>query len=118
MIEVTVRRMRQDISEIEIKGHANAAEYGKDIVCSAVSAITFGMLNAVHQNLGIVPDVEQADQGGGFLRWRVHHVDDETLQEKLQLLAESMVISFLAVADQYGQYVTVIDTKYQGGASR
>ncbi|UFJ39044.1 ribosomal-processing cysteine protease Prp [Brevibacillus humidisoli] len=117
MIVITVRRDRQAIAEITISGHANAGEYGKDIVCSAVSAISFGMLNAVHLTMGIVPDVEQAAQEGGFLRWRVHPLDDQAGQEKLQLLAESMVISLSAVAEQYGQYVTVEDTTQKGGAS-
>ncbi|WP_126427935.1 ribosomal-processing cysteine protease Prp [Brevibacillus marinus] len=110
MIEVTVRRDRLGIAEIVIAGHANAGEYGKDIVCAAVSAISFGMLNAVHQTLGIVPDVEQAAAGGGFLRWRIHPLDDPAAQEKLQLLAQSMVIALSAVAQQYGEYITVQHT--------
>lgn len=110
MIEVTVRQNRSGIAEVVISGHANAGEYGKDIVCAAVSAISFGMLNAVHQTLGIVPDVEQAAKEGGYLRWRIHPVDDPSVQEKLQLLAQSMVVSLSAVAEQYGKYITVQTT--------
>jgi uncharacterized protein YsxB (DUF464 family) len=115
MIEVIVQRTDVGIREVTISGHANAAEYGSDIVCSAVSAISFGILNSIQPLLGIHPDVRHAQQGGGFLRWSVPSLENEQLHEKLQLLAESMVIALLAVAEQYGTYVKVEDKKWQGG---
>lgn len=33
------------INFLEVKGHANSAEYGKDLVCAAVSAIVTGGFN-------------------------------------------------------------------------
>ncbi len=116
MIVVHVKRSEHGIEEITLSGHAQAAEYGQDIVCSAVSGISFGILNAVHPLVGIVPDVERAERGGGFLRWSVRALEEKALHEKLQLLAETMVISLYAVSQQYGEYVTVRDTKWQGGA--
>ncbi|MED1852057.1 ribosomal-processing cysteine protease Prp [Brevibacillus borstelensis] len=118
MIEVIVNRAPYGIKEVCISGHANAAAYGSDIVCSAVSAISFGILNAIHPLLGIVPQVSQAPKDGGFLRWSISSLEDAALHEKQQLLAESMVISLLAVAEQYGSYVSVQDDKWQGGASQ
>ncbi|GAA4705196.1 ribosomal-processing cysteine protease Prp [Brevibacillus fulvus] len=117
MIQVTIERDDAGIAEITISGHANAAQYGSDIVCSAVSAISFGILNSIHPLLGLVPQVEQAAKSGGFLRWSVTHPADPSLHEKLQLLAESMAIALIAVAQQYGKYITVKDQKWQGGAS-
>lgn len=115
MIEVIVSRAKHGIHEICISGHANAGAYGADIVCSAVSGISFGILNAIQPLTGIVPDVSQAAEGGGFLRWSLTSLEDEGLQEKQQLLAESMVIALLSVAQQYGKYVKVKDNKWQGG---
>ncbi|MFY0543439.1 ribosomal-processing cysteine protease Prp [Brevibacillus sp. H7] len=117
MIEVVVERTQNGIKEVTISGHAYAAEPGSDIVCSAVSGISLGTLNSVHLLLGVTPDVQQAERGGGFLRWSVRPLEDAKLHEKQQLLAESMVIALLAVAEQYGEYVTVKDAKWQGGAS-
>lgn len=111
MIVVKVERNRRGISGITIEGHANAAEHGKDIVCSAVSAISFGLLNAVYPLVGIIPDVEQNAESGGFIRWQLHVPDDVSVHEKQQLLAESMVIALYAVSQQYGAYVSVIDPK-------
>jgi uncharacterized protein YsxB (DUF464 family) len=116
MIQVSVTRSEQGVKEIAISGHANAAEHGKDIVCAAVSGVSFGMLNSVYALLGIQPDVQQAGQEGGFLRWSIHPLEDGTLQEKQQLLAESMIISLRAIAESYGKFITVRDSKLQGGA--
>lgn len=47
MIKVTYETENSQIASLEIKGHAHSAEPGKDLVCSAVSAVTFGGLNAL-----------------------------------------------------------------------
>lgn len=36
-------RLLEDSFEIDVIGHANYDEYGKDIVCSAVSILTFSL---------------------------------------------------------------------------
>lgn len=115
MIEVIVSRAQHGIHEISISGHANAGAYGADIVCSAVSGISFGILNAIQPLTGIIPDVAVAQEGGGFLKWSLSSSDDETAREKQQLLAESMVIALLSVEANYGKYVKVNDRKWQGG---
>ncbi|MGD8188830.1 ribosomal-processing cysteine protease Prp [Brevibacillus ginsengisoli] len=118
MIQVTVKRGTYGVQEITVSGHANAAKHGQDIVCSAVSGISFGILNSVHSLLNIQPDVQQAGQEGGFLRWRVHPLDDATLHEKQQLLAESMILSLYAISQQYGKFIKVRDLTKQGGAEQ
>lgn len=47
MIKVTYETDKGQITSLEVKGHAQSAEPGKDLVCSAVSAVTFGGLNAL-----------------------------------------------------------------------
>jgi len=115
MIEVIVNRASHGIHEICISGHANAGAYGADIVCSAVSGISFGILNGIQPLTGITPDVSAAQEGGGFLKWKLSSSEDEAILEKQQLLAESMVIALLSVEAQYGKYVKVKDEKWQGG---
>ncbi|MFA5480929.1 MAG: ribosomal-processing cysteine protease Prp, partial [Bacilli bacterium] len=48
MIKVTYESVNEQIASLEIKGHALSAEHGQDLICSAVSAVTFGGLNALH----------------------------------------------------------------------
>lgn len=118
MIEVTVTRNQADIAEIEISGHANAGRHGEDIVCAGVSAISIGILNGIDHLLGITPDIQHVATGGGYLRWRLESTADQALHEKQQLLAESMVIALISVAQQYERYVSINDPKWQGGASQ
>jgi len=49
MIKIVIKRdvSSQKIISIEVKGHANSAEYGKDLVCAAVSTVMTGGMNAL-----------------------------------------------------------------------
>ena len=49
MIKIVIKRdvNSQKIISIEVKGHANSAEYGKDLVCAAVSTVMTGGMNAL-----------------------------------------------------------------------
>ena len=44
MIKIKIYYINNEFKSIEVKGHANAGQYGQDIVCSAVSAVIFGGL--------------------------------------------------------------------------
>ena len=44
MIKIKICYIQNEFKSIEVKGHANAAPYGQDIVCSGVSAVVFGGL--------------------------------------------------------------------------
>ena len=45
MVKVKIEYSGQNLQRLEIKGHANSAPYGEDVVCGAVSLATFGALN-------------------------------------------------------------------------
>lgn len=49
MIKIKVVKLDQIIHSIEITGHANADECGKDLVCASVSSISIGILNALDE---------------------------------------------------------------------
>ena len=44
MIKVEIKN-----NKIEIKGHANYDDYGKDIVCASVSSIVITTINAINE---------------------------------------------------------------------
>lgn len=50
MLKVEVIYKNDLISSITVKGHANSAEYGHDLVCAAVSAILLGGMRALDEN--------------------------------------------------------------------
>ena len=47
MIKVNIIKNNNDIEKIIMTGHANYADYGKDIVCSAASSIAITTVNAI-----------------------------------------------------------------------
>ena len=47
MIKIKVSKEGNNIKNIIITGHANYSEYGKDIVCAAVSATVLTTLNGI-----------------------------------------------------------------------
>ena len=47
MIKVTLKKENEKINEIIINGHACYDDYGKDIVCAAVSSIVTTTVNAI-----------------------------------------------------------------------
>lgn len=47
MIKVDIKKNNGIINQVIIKGHANYNEYGKDIVCAAVSSLVLCTINGI-----------------------------------------------------------------------
>ena len=47
MIEITCRRYYDESFSVRIEGHAGYAEFGKDIVCAGISALTGALAERV-----------------------------------------------------------------------
>lgn len=109
MIKVKVNKAEKDnrILAVVIKGHANYDNSGKDIVCSAVSALAIGAVNSVETLLNIDLILEEDIKYGGFLTWKVPVMDDPALDQKLQLLMQALVESLLMVEQEYNKYLQV-----------
>lgn len=105
MIVVRVFRNHSGmIQSFKIKGHAEYAKAGKDIVCAGVSAVTVGTVNSIEALTGIVLDCEMHN---GFLSGVIPLVEDETTESKVQLLLESMVVMLKNISESYGKYIQI-----------
>ncbi len=47
MIKIIYQKKDNQINKIQITGHANYAEFGKDIVCASVSSIVVTTINGI-----------------------------------------------------------------------
>lgn len=47
MIKIKIKYIDQKFASLKVSGHANSDEYGKDLVCAAVSATLTGGFNAL-----------------------------------------------------------------------
>lgn len=106
MIEVTVHRQNEKITSFTISGHANSGPYGYDLVCAAVSAVSFGAVNAVFELCNIDLLINQADDGG-FLRVTVPNDISAHTKEQVELIFKAMIISLQTIERDYGQHIVI-----------
>lgn len=107
MINVNVKKRDEKIKQVVVKGHANYDEAGKDIVCSAVSALTIGAINSVEILLNVDLRPEHNDKKGGLLAWEIPDLVDKNKDDQLQLLMKALVESLLMVEKDYKRYLKV-----------
>lgn len=106
MIRIMIKRNQQgELRRILIKGHADYAEHGRDIVCAAVSGISIGMINAIEKLLDI--QVVSGVDDTGQLDLCIPTISDQSIRSQVQLLLEAMVIALTDVANEYPSYVQI-----------
>ncbi|QEH61584.1 ribosomal-processing cysteine protease Prp [Spiroplasma chinense] len=49
MVKAKIKYNDDSIMKIEVSGHANAGDYGNDLVCAGITAIVSGALNGLDQ---------------------------------------------------------------------
>lgn len=109
MIHLWVKRDRDDnILEMTLDGHSEFSERGADIVCAAVSALSIGIVNSIEQflNIELKPMDEEEE---GFMWIRLPYDIPFNKMEQLQLLLKTLAFSIRGIADQYPDYVHVLD---------
>lgn len=89
------------------RGHAEFADYGEDIVCAAVSAITQTAVLGLMRHVDVAVDVEQES---GHLTCML--ADDEHAADmRAQAVFETMVLGLGEVARQYPRQVRLRDVR-------
>lgn len=87
MIKVNVKKNNDIIKELVIKGHADYNDYGKDIVCAAVSSIAITTVN----NIIALDDSICYEENSGLLKIRVEKdtdINQKLLNNLIRMLAE------------------------------
>src|SRR5690625_4689030 len=107
MIKVSIYRENNQIISFEISGHANSGPYGYDLVCAAVSAVSFGAVNAVIQICEIDLEIEQSDSG--YLFVAILKQTPLEIKKKAQLIFEAMYVSLQTIEREYKQFIQIIE---------
>ena len=98
MINVIIRRDKDKVVKgIEIKGHAGYAEYGQDIICSAVSSLALNMANSVEEFTDDHFEGSVSDDGGYF-----SFSFPEEISPESQLLMKSLILGLQNIQRDYG----------------
>ena len=106
MIQVTVYRKNNFMTAFELSGHAESGPYGFDLVCAAVSAVSFGAVNAVLELCDIDLEIEQGTEGG-YLYVSLPSSLASDVMGKVQLLFEGMLISLKTIEQEYSQFIHI-----------
>ena len=106
MIKVSVTKKNQQIQEVSIQGHAMYDDFGKDIVCAAVSSCVITTVNGI---LEIDKDWILARQDSKGVLIQVQNRSDVC-----QTLLANMISLLEELHDQYPKNLKIIskeDTK-------
>ncbi|HLR22176.1 MAG TPA: ribosomal-processing cysteine protease Prp [Pseudogracilibacillus sp.] len=104
MIDVIIFKNNETIKAFEISGHADSGPYGYDLVCAAVSAISFGSVNALMEIGNINPKIEQGDDGGYLY---VELPDESTSIQTIQTILKAMVVSLKTIEQEYHEFIQI-----------
>jgi uncharacterized protein len=106
MIHVQIKQTSDKrISSFKMKGHADFAEKGQDIVCAGASAVSFGSINAIMELTSVEPELQQSK--GGYLECKIPESLPTDIGDKVQLLLQGMVISLQTIERDYGKYIKI-----------
>ncbi|HKL73633.1 MAG TPA: ribosomal-processing cysteine protease Prp [Clostridia bacterium] len=106
MISIIISKGTQGIEAVEIKGHSGYAKSGKDIVCSAVSAITQTALLGLKEVSTREVDFTINNEVG-YLKFSVPQFSSEIEKIKQQTVLETMVIGLRDIQKGYDAFVKV-----------
>ncbi|WP_226583360.1 ribosomal-processing cysteine protease Prp [Halobacillus litoralis] len=106
MIRVSMFRSHGEITGFEISGHAESGPYGHDLVCAAVSAVSFGAVNSIVALCEFEPHVEQGGEGG-YLKVILPKDLKDSVMTKAQTLLEGMQVSLKTIEQEYDQYIKI-----------
>ena len=84
---------------IKIRGHANYAPHGQDIVCAGVTALTQTLVESLETLTG---NEIKYDMSPGRVDIEIKDPDEDA-----QLLMDSFLVGAYAVADEFPEYVRV-----------
>ncbi|QQK80932.1 ribosomal-processing cysteine protease Prp [Salicibibacter cibi] len=113
MINMTIVRDAVDhtMQAFTLAGHADAADYGEDIVCAGVSAVAIGTVNAIEALCATPLDVD-SEEDGGYLHGAVPDTWSGREFEGGQLLLEGMLVAINGIQESYGDFIEVTE-KYK-----
>ena len=108
MIKAVFYKKNDKYFGFSLNGHAGYADYGKDIVCSAVSALAFNTVNSIETFTKCKVIEAEEDSANG----RISVIFPDGTAEDAALLIDSMLLGIRAIEEQYGsKYVKLTEVK-------
>lgn len=93
------------IISFELTGHAQSGEYGKDLVCAAVSALAISAVNGIDALAGSTPIIDANEEDGGYLYVEIPRDSTQEQTNITQILLENLLLGLQAVQAEYSEYL-------------
>lgn len=107
MIRVTFFKHNGNYFRFESSGHSEFDEYGKDIVCSAVSTLAQTLVNSIFK-LGIVDPTVQVEDDG-YLNCEIS-TDQNVLENiEIQTIFKVIKIGIEGISEVYNENVELLE---------
>ena len=104
MINVELYKTRDDtLQKIKIEGHAEYAEYGKDIICAAVSVLSQSLIIGLERVLGVKIKTKIHE---GYLELE-YYIQDSSIIDSVDTLLLTFEYCIKEIEEQYGNYIKV-----------
>ena len=98
MIKVLIKKEENKFVSLEVKGHANSAPHGEDLICAAVSAVLTGGLN----NLENPKDFDIIlDEGYAYVK------ANESVSSHDEIVLETIICGLKTIAEENGKFITI-----------
>lgn len=99
MIKAVFFLSGEDVTGFTVKGHANQAQHGQDIVCAAVSSAVYMAANTVTEICKADADIEVDD---GHFTFKLKKPDEN--KESINVL-KGLKLHIEALQEQYPSYI-------------
>jgi uncharacterized protein YsxB (DUF464 family) len=102
-LNVILYRCKDLIIGFKISGHANYDDYGKDIVCAAVSVLAQTTISSVIKLTDLIGFEYKIDSGHTFIK-----IKPENINENAELLLKSFELGVMGIKESYNNYINII----------
>ena len=102
MIKAVIKKHNQSIVQVTVSGHAQSAEYGKDLVCAGVSTICVGIANTLVQYQFLSQHLGTIELKEGLIDIKVHQDN-----EQIQVVLGTFEVMLKTVEESYSKYMKI-----------
>lgn len=107
MIKIVIERdIHKRVIGYTVEGHANAAEYGQDIVCASISVLAQTTILALYELLSIHVKYEMED---GWISCKLPNDLSDELLLQANLILNTMLIGMKGTYNIYSEYIELHD---------
>ncbi len=105
MIQILIFKHNNEYSQLKAFGHAEFDDYGKDIVCSAVSVLIINTANSLERFTDDLILAETHEDGTTEILLKEHP------SKEAVLLMNSLILGLEGIQNQYGKKYLSVDYK-------